>query len=400
MSHGGQRKGAGRKKITESEQRKPVKVYLTPQQIEDIHNLGVGATLSAKAAELIESSLNYRKEHKYTFIDLFCGIGGFRLALEQQGLECVFSSEIDSNCHKVYEANFEEVPSGDITRIKPKRLPDFDVLVAGFPCQSFSTLGLRKGTADKRGKLIYNIIDILKAKQPKMFLLENVSAIKSIDNGSTYSDIINELRSAGYCVYDMVLDSKDFGLAQSRKRWYCVGFDNNRYFEFPTSSEPNKTLRDIVDINLMDDTLALSIREKEMIQNHFKLANKTSAHLVQHDVAKLYPSCRPKWLELGLYSKLSNNVLRFHLGQRIPLLEYTYVSLDTITQTLTTTRAPKLWDLQRQLTLTELKRLQGFSDDFSMPVTPKTALKQLGNTVSVPVIEAIIKNMVYYYNQP
>ena len=165
----------------------------------------------------------------FTFIDLFCGIGGFRLALEANGCRCVFSSDIDKHARSTYAANFGEKPSGDITKIGTEEIPDFDILCGGFPCQTFSIAGKKKGFEDDtRGKLFFEILRVLQAKRPRMFLLENVK------NFVSYSaPAVQALEELGYQVHTAVLNSADFGLPQNRQRWYCAGFDKPVAFAFP-----------------------------------------------------------------------------------------------------------------------------------------------------------------------
>ena len=170
----------------------------------------------------------------YTFIDLFAGIGGFRIAMEKLGLKCVFSSDNDQKCKKVYAHNFGEMPHGDITKIKSQEIPDFDILAAGFPCQPFSFAGKLEGFEDKtRGTLFFDILRILREKSPQMFILENVKGLKSHDEGKTIKIILQSLKKSGYSFYWNIVDSCDFGLPQKRPRWFCVGFKEKIHFEFP-----------------------------------------------------------------------------------------------------------------------------------------------------------------------
>jgi DNA (cytosine-5)-methyltransferase 1 len=151
------------------------------------------------------------------YIDLFSGIGGFHIALDKiKNTKCVFASEIDKNAQKVYELNFDIKPHGDITKIKPKNIPDHDLLVGGFPCQSFSVSGKKLGLNDNRGTLFDNIIDILKIKKPKFSILENVKNIKTIDNGTVYKYIYDKLNKIGYNVFDIILNPTYFGIPQNR----------------------------------------------------------------------------------------------------------------------------------------------------------------------------------------
>jgi DNA (cytosine-5)-methyltransferase 1 len=181
-------------------------------------------------------------------IDLFCGIGGFRLAMERNNIDCVFSSDIDSFAQKTYAENFGEKPYGDITKIDASEIPLFDILTAGFPCQPFSYSGLNQGFEDKtRGTLFFDVLRIIEYHQPKMFFLENVKGLKSHSNGETLQIILKSLEEQGYTVKWKVLNSLDFGLPQARERWYCVGYKENIDFQFPEGNRKGAILKDIID---------------------------------------------------------------------------------------------------------------------------------------------------------
>ena len=336
---------------------------------------------------------------KYKGIDLFCGIGGFRLAMEKNNVTCVFSSDIDSFAQQTYNANFGEIPSGDITKIEAKDIPSFDILTAGFPCQPFSYAGLGEGFEDQtRGTLFFDICRILAHHKPKMFFLENVKGLVSHRKGETLEIILSNLKELGYDVHWTILSSLDYGLPQKRERWYCVGFDKLTHFEFPPKINVQPTLRDIVDVNDKTPSLKLSKFEMDRIQYHF--ANCQNQSRVQHDNSK-YASNTKKG-KYGVYSyQKKDGSLRFHVGDKAKtqIQEAFYACLDTYAPTIIAGRTPKLWDLGRKLSVIEAKRLQGFPDDFKMPVSDNQAYKQLGNSVSVPIITQIMKNMIYYYNK-
>ena len=186
------------------------------------------------------------------FIDLFAGIGGMRIPFEEQGLKCVFTSEIDKFSRKTYEAFFGEIPSGDITLIPPENIPKFDILLAGFPCQPFSQAGLRKGLSDKRGGMFSVIKDILDHHKPTAFLLENVRGLSNHDNKKTLRRIYEELEALNYHVTSEILAAKDFNLPQIRERIYIVGFKKKaakKRFEFPKPIKLTKKLRKILEKN-------------------------------------------------------------------------------------------------------------------------------------------------------
>ena len=174
-----------------------------------------------------------KNNSKLKFIDLFAGIGGIRLALERAGSECVFSSEWNEEAQNTYEANFGDRPHGDITKIKNEEFPEHDILAGGFPCQAFSIIGDMKGFADTRGTLFFEIERILRARQPRAFLLENVKQLTTHDGGKTFKVILDKLDRLGYFVHWKVLNAMDFGLPQKRERVIIVGFKENHPFQFP-----------------------------------------------------------------------------------------------------------------------------------------------------------------------
>lgn len=338
-------------------------------------------------------------KNKYTGIDLFCGIGGFRLAMQDNNVKCVFSSDIDNFAQQTYNANFGEVPVGDITKIEAKDIPHFDILTAGFPCQPFSYAGLCEGFKDQtRGTLFFDICRILSYHKPKMFFLENVKGLVSHKGGKTLEVILKNLRGLGYDVHWTVLSSLDYGLPQKRERWYCVGFDKKVDFKFPDKIESKPVLRDIIDLS--DNTMSLKLTKFELdrIQYHFDHCNEQER--VQHDNSKYEPNTKKGKYGVFSYQKPDGS-LRFHVGDvaKTQIQEAFYACLDTYAPTIIAGRTPKLWDIGRKLSVLESKRLQGFPDDFIMPVSDNQAYKQLGNSVSVPIIRMIMHNMIHYYNK-
>jgi len=164
------------------------------------------------------------------FIDLFAGIGGTRLAFENAGSNCVFSSEWDKFAQQTYMANFGEMPKGDITKIPSKEIPNFDILVGGFPCQPFSSMGKREGFKHKtQGTLFHDVARIINDKKPKVFLLENVPGLTTHDDGKTFETVLNVLEEIGYKVFFKILNSADFGVPQRRRRIYIVGFEKKNF---------------------------------------------------------------------------------------------------------------------------------------------------------------------------
>jgi DNA (cytosine-5)-methyltransferase 1 len=324
------------------------------------------------------------------FIDLFAGVGGFRIALEKLGNTCVFSSENNQSCQRVYEDNFGDKPYGDINKINPSDIPDFDILTAGFPCQPFSLNGKKEGFSDKiSGTLFFNIVEIAKAKLPKIIFLENVKGIVTHDKGNTIQVIEKNLKSLGYKVHTKVLNTYDFGIPQNRERWYCVAFKENCDFEFPIGNEHGSCLEEIIDKNCDSEKLKLPDIELKRIEYHFK--NSKNNPRVKHSNSHCNP--KSKKGKFGIYSYLKpDNALRFHTGDpsKSQIQDDYYVSIKSIAPTLIATRAPKFWDLKRYTSIEECKKLQGFPEkyDFSS-VSINTAKKQLGNAVTVKVIERI-----------
>lgn len=260
--HGGVREGAGRK--LSSNKKKAVTIYLSEDEINSIDELTIpnSNNFSKKCRELlsigINSIYNDLKTDNTTikFIDLFSGLGGIRIgfeqALEEFGLKgkCVFSSDIKPAAIKAYEANFKHNPKSDITKVIPSTIPNFDFLLAGFPCQAFSQAGLGLGFQDTRGTLFFDVAKILLEKKPLGFILENVEGLVTHDKGKTFRVIINTLQELGYNVEYKILNGKDFGLAQSRNRIYIVGYKNSVIENLDNFTPKYATLSDIIDNNV------------------------------------------------------------------------------------------------------------------------------------------------------
>jgi len=314
---------------------------------------------------------------KYRIIDLFAGIGGLRLGFEKaakkQSIEtqCVFSSEIDKYCIQTYITNFGKTNFfGDISQIGNnkqinKSIPDFDVLLAGFPCQPFSQAGLKKGFNDTRGTLFFWIENILKVKKPKAFLLENVKHLKGHDKGKTLNIILKSLRKDYYVPDPKVLNAKDFGLPQNRERIYIVGFSKNHsHFEFPNPSFKKTTVGDILEKNVSKDYTI----SKKLWDGH-KRRKK------EHQL-------KGNGFGYGLFEKHSAHT------NTISARYYKDGSEALISRGKN--------KLPRKLTERECARLQGFPDHFKIPVSRNQAYKQFGNSVPVNVVEAICERMLKY----
>ena len=335
------------------------------------------------------------------FIDLFAGIGGFHLGMHSLGAKCIFASEMNPYARDTYQHNLSKIDpdlfnnkqfAGDITQVDPNDIPDFDIVCGGFPCQPFSYAGLKQGFDETRGTLFFDILEILKNTEPKMFLLENVKGLKSHEGGKTLEIIENSLKELGYTIKWEILNSYDFGLPQYRERWYCVGFKEKVDFEFPKGNKRGVKIKAIIDEKAnLDKKLKLSEFEIERINFHFS----SNDERVKHDNSK-YNSNTKKGKH-GVYSfQKADGALRFHIGDiaKTQIQEAFYACEETYAPTIIANRVPKLWDLQRKLSVLEAQRLQGFPDNFKFPISDNQAYKQLGNSVAVPVLQAIIKKML------
>lgn len=294
----------------------------------------------------------------FTFIDLFAGIGGMRLGFESVGGRCVFSSEIDKSACDTYEENFGERPAGDITKINAADIPDFDILLAGFPCQAFSIIGKREGFENETcGTLFFDIERILKFKKPKAFLLENVKNLKSHDGGKTFKIIYEHLNALGYNVYAQILNSLDYGLPQKRERIFIAGFLENIFFEFPQPVAKRLTLENILEENV-DAKYYVRAEIKNSRLARLKDKNYPRPYISHENISG---SITPHPYSSALRAGASAN----------------YILIND----------------ERRPTEREMLRLQGFPDSYKIN-QPYNKVKQLcGNSVSVPVVKAIAENM-------
>ncbi|WP_247010260.1 DNA cytosine methyltransferase [Halorientalis litorea] len=296
----------------------------------------------------------------FTFIDLFAGIGGIRIALERAGGHCVFSSEIDDKARATYERNFGETPSGDITEIPADDIPDHDVLVGGWPCPSFSIMGDKEGIDDDRGALFFEIERILEAKQPHAFLLENVKHLKGIDGGEVYEFIEDRLEAAGYHVQSKVLDARDYGLPQKRERTMIVGFEKNYKFTIPERNREQKDLSDVLQPeSAVDEEYQATEYIKEKRQDAVNEENVFTPS-VWHENRAGNISILP--YSCALRANASHNYL--------------------------------LVNGERHLTPREMLRLQGFPEDFEVEGAYTRIREQVGNSVPVPMIAAVAEAMM------
>jgi len=294
---------------------------------------------------------------KFKFIDLFAGIGGFHQAAAANGGVCLFASEIDAAAKVAYEANYGLQPHGDITKVDIELIPDHDLLCAGFPCQPFSIIGNRQGFDDIRGTLFFEIVKILESKKPPMIVLENVKQLATHDNKRTITKIIDTLKSLGYKTDWKVLNALDYGLPQKRERVLIVGFLNHDVvFNWPEKIKHYKPLSEILEQTIDDKHLASQ-----------RIADKRQAkHTSEH-----YPSI---WHE-----NKSGHISSYPFSCALRSgASYNYLLVNG----------------ERRLTPREMLRLQGFSDNFKIVCTDSQTRKQAGNAVPVPMIEAVIKEVL------
>lgn len=297
----------------------------------------------------------------FTFIDLFAGIGGIRLGFESVGGRCVFSSEFDEDACKTYKANFNECPSGDITKIAADSIPDFDILLGGFPCQAFSIIGKKEGFSNETcGTLFFDIERILKVKKPKAFMLENVKNLTAHDGGNTFKVILSHLEALGYHVYAKVLNSLDFGVPQKRERIFIVGFIDNVQFRFPEPVAPSEK-------KVLADILEKDVDSKYYVRDEIK--NSRLERLKNKEYPKPYIS----------HENMAGSITPHPYSSALRAgASANYILIND----------------ERKPTERELLRIQGFPDTFKIVVPYGKIKKQTGNSVAVPVIKAIAKEMI------
>ena len=320
-------------------------------------------------------------KEKFTFIDLFAGIGGFRLAMQELGGRCVFSSEWDVNSQKTYFANFGEIPYGDITKESNKQqIPQgFDVLCAGFPCQAFSIAGKRAGFNETRGTLFFDVADIINRWRPKAFFLENVKGLVNHDKGNTLKVILKTLREdLGYYVPDpKIINAKDFGVPQNRERIFIVGFRPDlgiSKFEYPKPTGEKVSFS--------------QVKEKEVVPTKFYLSTQYLKTLYAHK-KRHEDKGNGFGYEIIKDDGIANAIVVGGMGR-----ERNLVYDHRITDFTPTTHIKGVVNREgiRKMTPKEWAGLQGFPQDkFLIPVADASAYKQFGNSVAVPAIKATAK---------
>lgn len=340
-----------------------------------------------------------------TFIDLFAGIGGFHFALHRQGAECVFSSEWDDECRKTYTDNFKKISphifelssgkntlleeklfAGDITKIDPKTIPDHDILCAGFPCQPFSISGKQRGFADTRGTLFFNVLEIVKTKQPKVVFLENVKQLVYHDHGNTLRVILQSLNDIGYKTSWKVLNAKDFGTAQNRERIIIIA---NKEKEFDFSKLETKQRTKIKSI--LDKTGNFEILDPK----DYTILPKELWH--EQDSGLIFCGYRNKKMRTVGVRPGTEYLSRVHKQpNRIYHINGTHPTLPS------QETSGRFWiydgKIVRKLTVDECYKLQGFPKSFKKNSKLSSCYKQIGNSVAIPMIEAVYKQIKEQYN--
>lgn len=325
-----------------------------------------------------------QKIQKYKSIDLFAGIGGIRLGFDQafdNSIETVFVSEWDEFAQKTYKANFHDdlEIAGDITKIDEKNIPDFDICLAGFPCQAFSLAGQRKGFADdykgmSRGTLFFDVARICSEHKPKVIFCENVKGLTIHDKGRTFKIIVNTLREIGYTVFYKVLNSKDFGVPQNRERIYIVAFRNDiapGEFIFPASTDDTKRIKDILEEKPVSARYYLSVCYLETLKKH-KARHEAKGNGFGYEVRSL--------------DDIAGAIVCGGMGrERNLIVDKRQTDLTPVTHIKGKINEEGI----RKMTPREWARLQGFPDNYTLPLADVHLYKQLGNSVTVPVIKAI-----------
>ena len=310
------------------------------------------------------------KEETLKTIDLFAGIGGIRLGFEQalgKNIETVFASEWDRHARETYKANFKTPQgiAGDITKISEKDIPKFDICLAGFPCQAFSTNGKRKGFEDTRGTLFFDVARICTHHKPKVIFCENVKGLTNHDNGRTYKTIKNTVEGMGYTIYDRILNSKNFCVPQNRERIFIVAFRNDidaSGFAFPEPIDSSKRIKDIMENQPVDARYYLG---KTFVETVHRYAAKGNDFYRIRDIDGISRAI--------LSGNNNRNLIIDERQKELP--------------------SSKNAEHVRRFTPREWARLQGFPESFILPVSDSQLYRQFGNTVTVPVIKATAENI-------
>jgi len=362
---------------------KYIKEYVQYQEEENNLSMVAEDALQQLLFEVNDVPFPTPENYKFKFIDLFAGVGGFRLAMQNLGGKCVFTSEWDKDAQKTYRANFGEVPFGDITKEETKKfIPDgFDVLCAGFPCQAFSIAGKRGGFEDTRGTLFFDVAEIIKRKKPKAIFLENVKGLRNHNGGKTLATILNVLRNdLDYFVPEpQIINAKNFGVPQQRERIYIVGFRKDQgvtEFEYPKPLKKKVKFADV--------------KEKKVPATKYFLSTQYVQTLINH---KERHESKGNGFGYAIIPDdgIANSIVVGGMGR-----ERNLVYDHRITDFTPTTHIKGTVNREgiRKMTPREWARLQGFPDKYVIPVADASAYKQFGNSVAVPAIQATANKLL------
>lgn len=311
---------------------------------------------------------------EFTFIDLFAGIGGFRIPLQELGGKCVFSSEFNFHAQRAYEFNFGEVPFGDITKLNLNIVPEHDILCAGFPCQPFSISGKMKGFEDTRGTLIYHVFELIEKRQPKVVLLENVKHLVYHDNKKTLSTIVQHLEELGYVVSKKVLNASDFGLPQNRERIIIIGNKEKKFDFSKITKKPKPALKDFLDKE----------NDFEYLDEPYTILDNKK----KQDSGLVFAGYRNKTIRKAGVRPGTEHLSRVHKQpNRIYSTEGVHPALPSQES------SGRFWiwhkDRVRKLTIQECYKIMGFPKQFKLINYKAELYKQVGNSVAVPMIKAV-----------
>lgn len=318
------------------------------------------------------------KNPDFTFIDLFAGIGGFRIPFQEIGGKCVFSSEFNSHAQRAYELNFGEVPFGDITKLDLNLVPEHDVLCAGFPCQPFSISGKLKGFEDTRGTLIYHVFKIIEKRKPNVILLENVKHLVYHDKRRTLSTIVKHLEELGYKVSKKVLNASDFGVPQNRERIIIIGHKKKEFDFSKIEKQPRPVLKDFLDV-----------------ENDFEYLNEPYTILKDmklQDSGLIFAGYRNKSIRVAGVRPNTKHLSRVH---KQPNRIYSTEGVHPALPSQESAGRFWIWDNNkvRKLTIQECYRIMGFPDKFKFIEQKGELYKQIGNSVAVPMIKEVGKQI-------
>lgn len=308
----------------------------------------------------------------YTFIDLFAGLGGFRIALESLGAKCVYSNEWDEPVQKVYAENFGDVPEGDITEVDEKSIPNHDILCAGFPCQAFSISGKQRGFEDSRGTLFFDVARIIKEKNPKIVFMENVKNFATHDSGHTLEVVQATMEELGYTFYQKVLNAVDYGIPQKRERIYMVCFRNDLEvsgFKYP---KPFKLTKHVEDFLLEDE---------EMVKDLYVDRPDTYFNGIEDN------NYSNKSIRLGIVNKGGQ-------GERIYSTKGIAITLSAYGGGIFAKTGGYLINGKtRKLHPRECARIMGYPDSYKISSSSNQAYKQFGNSVVIDVLQLIAQEI-------